>query len=508
MKYLKKIVTHRVTSIVLGFFLQLIFLTAIVVRFTEAFVVFYGISVFISLLAVIFIMNNRMNPAYKLTWVIPIMALPILGGYLYLLFGLNYHRNETEKRIEHITNHSRRVLGKNDDVINSIEVKSFHAANQSRYIQNSGGYPPYAQAETLYFEDGEQQFSKILEHLETAQEFIFMEYFIISEGIMWQKILDILKEKAAQGVDVRLIYDDAGCLFTLPKNYDKTLKEFGIKVCVFNPLRPLFSPFYNNRDHRKMTVVDGRVAFTGGINIADEYINKYEKYGHWKDSGIMIKGDVVNNMTVMFLQLWQYLTKESENVESFLRKYQDCKHDGYVQPFSDSPLDHETVGENVYLNLINKAKRYVYITTPYLVLDNETVVAMTTAAKSGVDIRIITPHIPDKKIVHDVTRSFYEVLIESGVRIYEYTPGFIHSKNFVSDDRYGVVGTINMDYRSLYLHFECGVWIYQNSIVSDIKSDFMETLKVCNEVSYEEAKTDKKYRSLKNAFFRLFAPFL
>lgn len=328
---------------------------------------------------------------------------------------------------------------------------------------------------------------------------------------MWNSILEILEEKVKQGVEVRLIYDDMGCMFTLPYQYDKKLREKGINACVFNPFAPVLNSGFNNRDHRKICVIDGYIGFNGGINLADEYINEYEKYGHWKDTAVILEGDAVWNLTVMFLSVWNYIHGTTEDYEKYRPNvYQKEKFsaDGYIQPYMDSPLDDETVGENVYFNLINNAKDYVYITTPYLIIDNEMMTALSTAAKSGIDVRIITPYVPDKWYVHAVTRAHYEALTENGVKIYEYTPGFIHAKTFVVDDSYSVVGTINLDYRSLYLHFECGTWMYQTDCVMQMKEDFLKTLEVCQPVTLEDCRRVKWYRKIGRSILRIFAPLM
>lgn len=354
-------------------------------------------------------------------------------------------------------------------------------------------------------------FERLLQELKKAERYIFLEYFIIEKGVMWDSILEILVEKAKQGVDVRVIYDDVGCLLTLPYNYDKQLSKMGIKCCVFNPFVPILSSHMNNRDHRKITVIDGCTAFTGGINLADEYINGYEKHGHWKDSAVMIKGDAVWSFAVMFLSLWNYQRKTEEDYEKFrplaieTEKFAPL---GYVQPFTDSPLDDESISETVYLNLISNAKRYVFINTPYLILDSEMTIALCSAAKRSVDVRIITPHVPDKWFVHSVTRANYEVLVESGVKIYEYIPGFNHAKSFAIDDEFGVVGTINLDYRSLYLHFECGVWLYQTKSILEVKEDFMKTLEQCQQITLEYCRSVKWYRRLGRLVLRAFAPLM
>ena len=338
-----------------------------------------------------------------------------------------------------------------------------------------------------------------------------MEYFIIEEGQMWDTILEILKEKAAEGVDVRVIYDDFGCLFLLPTGYDKKLEAMGIKCCVFNPFIPLLTLRMNNRDHRKICVIDGHTAFTGGINLADEYINAIDKHGHWKDTALIIKGEAVWSFTVMFLTMWDYLRKTNEDYEAYrphVHHPEPFEGDGFVQPYTDCPLDNESVGENVYLNLINNAKEYVYINTPYLILDHEMITALSQAAKRGVDVRILTPHHGDKWYVHGVTRANYWALVDDGVKIYEYTPGFVHAKTFVVDDEYAVVGTINLDYRSLYLHYECAAWLYKTKSVLDVRDDYLETLKVSQKITSADFNTIPWYRKIMFAFLRIFAPLM
>ena len=348
-----------------------------------------------------------------------------------------------------------------------------------------------------------------MRELKKAEKFIFLEYFIIQEGKMFNSILEILEEKAKQGVDVRLIYDDVGCIVTLPHNYKNTLEAKGIKCRVFNPIKPFFTRRLNNRDHRKIVVIDGDVGFTGGINLADEYINEYEKHGYWKDAGIMLKGDAVWNLTVMFLSMWDYIDNKEEDYIKFKpskNKYYNSK--GYVQPFDDSPLINEPIGETVYLNLINKAKDYIYINTPYLIIDNEMMTALCLASKRGIDVKIVTPGIPDKKTVFKLTRSYYHQLIENGVEIYEYTPGFVHAKVFVSDDDTATVGSINLDYRSLYLHFECGVFIYNNSEVDKVERDFQQTLAKSHKVTLMEVKKQTIATKISGQVLRLIAPLM
>ena len=512
MKFIKNLLFHRSTFLAVAILAQLVVLIGAILKFHDYFIFFYGLSVFLSIIIVIVIINNNMHPAYKLAWIIPILLFPFFGGLFYLLFGGKKLGKKSKEKMQPITEQTRELLAPQNKIIEEMKTKSKTAANQARYIQNYATYPPYHNSTAKYFESGEEKFAKLKEELKKAEKYIFLEYFIIANGEMWDEILNILADKVFAGVEVRVIYDDFGCLHTLPYKYNKQLEELGIKTAVFNPLLPILSSKYNNRDHRKIVVIDGHTAFTGGINLADEYINRIEIYGHWKDSGIMIKGEAVWNMTVMFLSMWQYLNGSTSDLTDFeldaVTTTEPDQKDGYIQPFSDSPLDSEAVGEVVYFNLINKAQDYVYITTPYLILDNEMVTALTSAAKAGVDVRIITPHIPDKWYVHLVTRSYYKILIESGVRIYEYTPGFIHSKLYISDDNYGVVGTINMDYRSLFLHFECGVWLYNSSTVQEMKKDFFNTLEVSQEITTEDLAAEKWYKSLAGAVLRVFAPLM
>jgi len=378
------------------------------------------------------------------------------------------------------------------------------------YLQNYSYYPLYKNTQTTYFPIGEIMFEEMLAALRSAEHFIFMEYFIVSTGTMWDQIYDVLVQKAKEGVDVRFLFDDFGSIMTVPANFVRKLRKQGVKCYAFNPVHAHLKPQMNNRDHRKILVVDGYIGFTGGINIADEYINAYEKHGHWKDGGVMLRGEAVWNLTVMFLQFWHYADKSAEDFKQFAPHHYSpgYESDGYVLPYADSPLDDEILGEQVYLNVITNAKKYVYINTPYLIIDNEMITALCLAAKSGVDVRITTPHVPDKWYVHIVTRSYYKQLIESGVKIYEYTPGFIHSKSFVCDDTIGVVGTTNLDFRSLYLHYECGVWMYKTHAVTQLYEDYIETLQKCSQVSLDECNSINGFKRFLAASLRLFSPLM
>ncbi|MGI6706311.1 MAG: cardiolipin synthase [Clostridia bacterium] len=511
MKIIIQYLFHRVTLAVIAIVIQLLILIGIILKFNEYFVFFYAGTILVSAATVLWIVNEKGNSAYKIPWIILILLFPIFGGLFYVIFGGNKPSRREKQRMKYIEYKMRESLPPQYAILDEIGSHSRIAENQSRYIHDYAYSPPYKKTMTEYLPIGEKKFERLKEELKKAEHFIFLEYFIIEEGVMWNSILDILKEKASKGVDVRVIYDDMGCLLTLPYRYDKKLESLGIKCCIFNPFLPILTSRINNRDHRKIAVIDGHTAFTGGINLADEYINEIEKHGHWKDTAIMLKGGAVWSLTVMFLSMWDYLRGIDEDFQKFRYHASPSNYkegDGYIQPFADNPLDDESVSETVYLNLINKANRYVYITTPYLIIDNEMITALSSAAKGGVDVRIITPYCGDKWFVHEVTRSYYNVLIESGVKIYEYLPGFIHSKTYVVDDEYGIVGSINMDYRSLYLHFECGVWMYRASSIVDMKQDFLDTLKMCKQITIEDVKTIKWYIVLTRLVLRIFAPLM
>ncbi len=530
----KKILMPRSQILLLSFLGQLAVIVGVILRFDEYFAFFYGASLLLSLVAFLWVMNSRINPAYKIAWIIPIMLFPVFGGLFYLFLGRSKVTGKSARKMKRYENKINHAIAKErqssrEECLPALEKTNGEAAIQAKYIADFAGYPLYPDEFSEYLPIGEQKFERLQSELKKAEHFIFMEYFIIEEGVMWNRILQILIDKVAQGVDVRLIYDDAGCLFTLPQGYHRTLEAMGIKCCVFNPLTPIFSLRQNNRDHRKITVIDGYIGFTGGINLADEYINEIVKFGHWKDAAIILKGAAVWNLTAMFLSVWGYLRDVEEDFQHFrpAKKiigrasqiqgarwsenemvYGPSVTTGFVQPFADSPLDNEPVSETVYLNMIYKAKKSVYITTPYLIIANEMVTALCAAAKGGVDVRIITPHKWDKRIVHAVTRTYYKILVESGVKIYEYTPGFMHAKSFVVDDLFGVVGTINMDYRSLYLNFECGVWMFYTPSVLEVKQDFIDTLEVCQQITEEDFKGIRWYNALISSILRIFAPIL
>ena len=461
----------------------------------------------ISILMCIYIFNRNDNPSYKLAWISIILIVPQIGGILYLMFGGKKVSREL-RRIVNIGNEKTKgIMDSKIELIEQLKSENAEAAKQVNYLMKHAGYPCSKKTKTTFIKSGEEYYEYLLREIQKAEKFIFLEYFIIEEGKMWNDILDLLVEKVKQGVDVRLLYDDAGCIMKLPEEYDQKLRNLGIKCKVFNPLRAALIIQMNNRDHRKITVIDNKVGFTGGINLADEYMNEKEVYGHWRDQGIMLEGEAVSNLTFMFLQFWDYGENEKSDFMSYLLPHYS-EDDGYVTPFSDSPTDEEAVAFSSHINIIHDAREYIYIQTPYLILDNVMKDALELASKNGVDVRIMVPYIADKKLVNQVTKSNYLSLLKSGVKIYEYTPGFVHAKTIISDDEFGIIGSINFDYRSYFLHFENGVWLYQSSAIFDCKEDFLKTLNVCHEVTYEEyMKTNAVIRFMRS-ILNLFSPLL
>ena len=464
----------------------------------------------INILVLLFLLSKDDNPSYKLIWVVVILGVPMIGGILYVLFGNKRASRRLGMKISEEHKQYEPTMRPNDDVSNVINTDNRRAAGITNYLQSKCSFPVWGNTESTYYPIGEELYAEMLVELSKAEKFIFMEYFIVEPGIMWNGIAKILEEKAANGVDVRLMYDDMGCVSTLPKDFADSLQSKGIKCVPFNPVMPFLNLAMNNRDHRKITVIDGNVGFTGGINLADEYINKKVKHGHWKDTGVKIKGAAVWNFTEMFLEIWNAFSEDSKDIEQYRpdTSFTDAvSADGFVLPFSDSPVDDEAISQNVHLDILNKANDYVYIFTPYLIIDSEMQNALRMAAKRGVDVRMITPGIPDKKLIFRVTRANYEPLISAGVRIFEYTPGFTHAKSFVSDDEIAVVGTINLDFRSLYLHYECGLLLINTESIITLKDDFTETLSKCAEVTEGDLK-QSFFWHLFDSVVRVFSPLM
>lgn len=509
-----RIFTSRALYIVLALMLQLIFLFIIIFRFKEFSIYVESFFVALSIIMVIWILNQKTISAYKIAWMIPILAFPVFGGIIYLLLGGSRTGKREQKRLQEIADNMNQSLKHNDlhadESVAQLRIESLAAGNQSAYLESYTHLPPFRHTDTTYYPTGETYFEAMIQDLEKATDFIFMEYFIIDRGILWNRLLHILKMKANEGVDVRLIYDDIGTITRLPVDYRSYLEGFGIHCAVFAPFHPILTTRFNNRDHRKITVIDGRIAYTGGANLADEYINEVERFGHWKDNGIRLNGPAVTSFTLLFLSMWDYLTHEDTNTSDFtLQDFPENHQVGVVQPFGDSPLDGEAISESVYRNLIGQAKESVYILTPYLVISDELESTISLAAKRGVSVHIVTPRIPDKWYVQAVGRASYEGFVQAGVRVYEYTPGFIHSKAILVDDTFAVVGTINLDYRSMYLHFECGVWLYNTPSLQDIKNDMCDTIQNHAEEITEETLSEVSVaRRLTRSLLRIFAPLM
>ncbi len=510
-KKMLQIAISRVLWIAVSLIIQIAFFLIAWYAFSSYSAWIYAASLILSLIVVLKIINDNSDPSMKLAWIIPILLVPVLGGVCYLLLGMNKSMPATKKFVKRNATLTKENTTPHPDILVEVKLISPSVSRQMSYIEKYADCPPYKNSKVKYFPSGEAKFKALKDELEKAEHYIFLEYFIIMEGTFWDAILEILVRKVKSGVDVRLIYDDAGSLFTLPYKYFREMESLGIKCRAFNQFVPFLSVIMNNRDHRKIVVIDGHTAFTGGINLSDEYINEVKRFGYWKDTAVMIKGDAVWSFTVMFLSLWDSMTDVLDDFDKYRPDLHQKAHnyeDGYVQPYTDSPLDGEPVGETVYLNIINRATKYVYITTPYLIVDGEMMTALENASKSGVDVRIITPGIPDKKLIYALTRSYYAPLIEAGVKIYEYTPGFIHAKNFVSDDEIAVVGTINLDYRSLYLHFECASLMFRCKCIEHIKSDYFDTLEKSHLVTMKDTKRFGILSGVISAVMRLFAPML
>ena len=466
------------------------------------------------------------------------MDIPVFGTVLYIYINLQPGTKRIHKKLTKIEDEIRPYLAQNEETVQELQEQSAGEKGIADYLYHADNYPVYAGCKMKYYPIGEAKFADMIEQLKRAEHFIFMEYFIVTKSYMWNTILEILKEKAAQGVEVRMMYDGMCSLALLPYGYYKDLEKMGIQSIPFSQIRPVLSTYQNNRDHRKILIIDGKTVFTGGINLADEYINRIDRFGHWKDTAVMIQGEAVKSFTLLFLKMWHVAKGKDSIPQEEIRKYtvevwentqsdemrtdmesmrntdmqntQDKKlhAGGYVIPYGDDPYGDERIGKQVYIDILNRARKYVHIMTPYLILDDEMITALRYCAKRGVETVIIMPHIPDKIYAYLLARTYYKQLLKYGVKIYEYTPGFVHAKVFVSDDIRGCVGTINLDFRSLYLHFECGAYMYSNDVLHDVEQDFKETLKQCQEITKESCDKYPKGKMLVGKMLRLIAPLM
>ncbi len=468
---------------------------------------FYTFIEFLSIIFSITIINSKTNPSYKLSWIIFILLTPVIGVSAYLLWGGGRVFPHLRKRMNASEAHYKKFLTADSVAENRLVYEDLLHSRQAKYLSGESQFPLYCNTSVEYLSPGEVMLPRLLEELEQAKEFIFIEFFILAEGKMWDQIHEILKRKAAEGVEVKIIFDDFGSINRQSKGFIKRLKNEGIEVSAFNKIRPSVDIFMNNRNHRKIIIIDGKTALTGGINIGDEYVNYIERHGYWMDCAALFKGDAVRSFTVMFMSMWTFTTGKVLKGEKYVKEFRE-QHDGFVLPYSDSPLNERDPAEGIYMQIINTAQKYVYIATPYLIIDNTMITALSLAAKSGIDVRIITPKKWDKWYVHPVTQQNYEPLLEAGVKIYEYTPGFIHSKLFVSDDSIATVGTINMDYRSFFFHFECGAWMCRNDAVFDIKDHIKSIIEQSEEITLKRWKKRPWWMKLKQQLLHIFSPFM
>ena len=492
-KGLLRMVFDRMGVVLLLLVVQLLILFAFFFWFEEFLPHFYGAQTVFLIVMVLFLLNSEMDPTAKITWLVLMMIAPVFGSLLWLFTKSEIGHNAMKWRIRQIEKETGGLICQSQAVMEAVSASDEGVAALARFVGSTACCPIFENTQVTYFPLGEDKFECLLSELEKAEKFIFLEYFILDEGDMWGQILEILARKALQGVEVRVIYDGTCELALLPKNYPKKLQALGIQCKVFSPAMPVLSTHYNYRDHRKIAVIDGRVAFNGGINLADEYINRITLHGHWKDTAVMLQGDAVNSFTLMFLQMWNIGEKTGQYMPYLQCQIPQEKASGFVMPYGDCPLDNERTGQQVYIDMLYRAKRYVHIMTPYLILDSEMENALKYAAARGVDIKLLLPGIPDKKPIYYLGKTHYKTLLAAGVQIYEYTPGFVHAKVFVCDDCEAVVGTINLDYRSLYHHFECATYMHSVDCISDIEADFQNCIHKSRQVNMQTVMKEKWY---------------
>ena len=512
MQKIKKFFFTRKFFIVLLALFQICFFITITFRFYTAGAAVYLLMTIFSVLIMLYMFErDDMNPAYKISWLIVMILLPVTGALFYALWGDTKMTPRQKRKMERIAERTNKVMKPDQRIIDRVSLTDKNLAKQMRYLQNVAKAPVYENTSVKYYDTGAAYFRDMLADMEKAEKSIFIQYFIIDHGYMWDRILEVLKAKAARGLDVMVVYDGWGCLVNFPQGYEDTLRSYGIKAGVFNDVKISAHIgdylMLNHRDHREITVIDSTVGYSGGINLADEYINYIERFGVWKDTGFRLEGEGVWSLTATFLQTWEYVSGERVRYTDFYPEYR-MKTDGIVQPYFDTPMDKNNVCANAYLNIINNAREYVYISTPYLVIDNEMLTALTLAANSGVDVRIVLPGIPDKWYVYYVTQSYYKALISAGIKIYEYTPGFVHAKMYVSDDIQAIVGGANTDYRSMYLNFENCCSFYGGSIVADVKADFREMFSHSHPVTEKDVNNTSFFKRLCQIFFRVLGPMM
>lgn len=506
-KGLFRLLFSRMGLIMLLLLGNIALLAALVLRFRNFMTHYVSVATVLSVLMVLVLLNSRTNASVKVTWLVVVMVLPMFGVLLYFYTKSDVGHRALRDRSHQVTQQTRPQLHQSGAELR-LQQEDAGAGALSRYLWRCG-FPTYDGAAVTYFPSGEAKFEALLEQLELAREYIYLEYFIIDKGLVWSSVLEILKRKAAEGVDVRVLYDGTCEVARVPMGYAKQLEKLGIQCRAFAPLTPFLSTHYNYRDHRKIVVIDGHTAFTGGVNLADEYINRIDLFGHWKDTAIMVKGDAVQSFAWLFLQMWN-ITDTRTDFSAYPQRAPEPPENaqGYVIPYGDCPLDDDKVGERVYMDILNRSQQYVHLMTPYLILDGELEAALKFAAERGADVTLILPGIPDKKYAYALAKTHYASLLDSGVKIYEYVPGFVHAKVCVSDDCEAVVGTVNLDYRSLYHHFECAAYLYKTACISEIEADFQTTLKQCRRVTHQSIKKEKLSRRLTGFLLKAVAPLM
>ena len=497
----------RIVISALVLLLQIVVLFVMLYTLSDRSVIVYTVSEILAILTVIYIVNRRGNPSYKMAWIVFILLVPIFGITVFLFFGGGRVFPHLKRKMRNCESHTMSVLKDDEAAQNSLKYDDYPHSRQAEYLARESGYPLYKNTSVEYLSPGEVFLPRFLEELQSAQKYIFLEFFIVAEGEMFDSVYRILCQKAAVGLDVRLLFDDFGSIKRQRRGFIERLRRNGIKVAVFNQIKPSPDIFMNNRNHRKIAVIDGVTAVTGGLNLADEYINAEKRFGYWMDCAVILKGEAATSFAVMFCTMWEFTTGHRLDVQNYVTDY-SVEAGGYVLPYCNDPLTNKNVAAGIYMQILNSAQRYVYIISPYLIIDNTMTETLKMAARAGIDVRRITPHIPDKWYVHPVTQYNYTELLEAGVRIFEYTPGFIHSKIFVSDDSVATVGTVNMDYRSFALHFECGVWFAANKAVGDVKNHFDEIQAVSREIKLSKWRKTAWPIRLKRAMLHLFAPFM
>ena len=505
---LLRLIFSRLAVILVLITSQILLIASIYGLFAEFIPRFKIIQTLFTLSMIFFLINKDMDSSAKLTWLWLIAMFPVPGSLLLWFTDNNFGHRRIRREITDLILETKHALPQDPEVISDPELAASGTDDLCKYLNRTGCFPVYRNTDATYFGDGAEMFDAMLEELEKAESFIFMEFFIIAEGYMWGKVLSVLSEKVRQGVDVRVLYDGMCEISSLSFDYPKRMEQFGVRCKDFSPVQPFLSTHYNYRDHRKIVVIDGKTAFTGGINLADEYINREERFGHWKDAGIMLKGEAIPSFTLMFLQMWN-INEPAAAWEPFISAPTAPQQtEGWVIPYADCPLDNDKVAENVYINLLYRARKYVHIMTPYLILDGELETALKYAAQRGVDVQIILPGIPDKRSAYALAKTHYRTLIAAGVRLYEYTPGFVHAKTVVSDGEKAVVGSINFDYRSLYHHFECAAYLYKTPCIADIEQDFQQTREECRTVTPETIQNESLFYKLLGGFLKVFSPLM